>query len=214
MEYSPWPGTTKPSTGPTQDHSRYGQGTNRMHRLGVRDIDRLALTREHPEGDHATPWPFVDQDHSRHLRAPFPRSRRGSDGRPGRAVSERHFQRRAAYAQPERTPAVRPETPETAKCLFKLGICLSGWGDLNSRPSVPQTDALTKLRHSPRRSATLPAAPARQSRRNQSGDQKPETLNKAPTEVHHGCSGEHPEMPRHLLGASRRPASIGHPLST
>ncbi len=26
---------------------------------------------------------------------------------------------------------------------------LSGWGDLNSRPSVPQTDALTKLRHSP-----------------------------------------------------------------
>ena len=26
---------------------------------------------------------------------------------------------------------------------------MSGWGDLNSRPSVPQTDALTKLRHSP-----------------------------------------------------------------
>ena len=30
-----------------------------------------------------------------------------------------------------------------------VSICLSGWGDLNSRPSVPQTDALTKLRHSP-----------------------------------------------------------------
>ena len=35
------------------------------------------------------------------------------------------------------------------KRLFKQGIYLSGWGDLNSRPSVPQTDALTKLRHSP-----------------------------------------------------------------
>ena len=33
---------------------------------------------------------------------------------------------------------------------FDLGFYLSGWGDLNSRPSVPQTDALTKLRHSPR----------------------------------------------------------------
>ena len=30
-----------------------------------------------------------------------------------------------------------------------LRFFLSGWGDLNSRPSVPQTDALTKLRHSP-----------------------------------------------------------------
>ena len=27
---------------------------------------------------------------------------------------------------------------------------LSGWGDLNSRPLVPQTSALTKLRHSPK----------------------------------------------------------------
>ena len=26
-----------------------------MHRLGVRDIDRLALAREHPEGDHGAP---------------------------------------------------------------------------------------------------------------------------------------------------------------
>ncbi len=39
--------------------------------------------------------------------------------------------------------------PVAMKRLFKQGICLSGWGDLNSRPSVPQTDALTKLRHSP-----------------------------------------------------------------
>ena len=42
-------------------------------------------------------------------------------------------------ARPERTPAVRLETPETAKCLFKLGIWLSGCRDLNSGPSVPQT---------------------------------------------------------------------------
>jgi hypothetical protein len=27
------------------------------------------------------------------------------------------------------------------KRLFKQGIYLSGWGDLNSRPSVPQIDA-------------------------------------------------------------------------
>ena len=112
----------------------------------------------------STVFPFVgrmDRDERSGLRGHLlPRSRRGSDGRPGRAVSERHFQRRAACSRPERTPAIRLETPETAKRLFKLGICLSGWGDLNSRPSVPQTDALTKLRHSPRRSVTLPAAPA------------------------------------------------------
>ena len=51
--------------------------------------------------------------------------------------------------RPERTLTVRIETPETAKRLLKQSISLSGWGDLNSRPSVPQTDALTKLRHSP-----------------------------------------------------------------
>ncbi len=28
--------------------------------------------------------------------------------------------------------------PVAMKRLFKQGICLSGWGDLNSRPSVPQ----------------------------------------------------------------------------
>jgi len=28
-------------------------------------------------------------------------------------------------------------------------LCWSGWRDSNPRPSVPQTDALTKLRHSP-----------------------------------------------------------------
>jgi hypothetical protein len=28
-------------------------------------------------------------------------------------------------------------------------VSVSGWRDLNPRPSVPQTDALTKLRHSP-----------------------------------------------------------------
>jgi hypothetical protein len=29
------------------------------------------------------------------------------------------------------------------------GTNVSGWRDSNPRPSVPQTDALTKLRHSP-----------------------------------------------------------------
>ena len=41
-------------------------------------------------------------------------------------------------ARPERTPAICLETPAAAKRLLKQGICLSGWGDLNSRPSVPQ----------------------------------------------------------------------------
>jgi len=76
----------------------------------------------------------------------------------GRAVPERHFQRRAACSRPERTPAVRLETPETAKRLFKLGICLSGWGDLNSRPSVPQIDApqSADLRKRPETASGLP----------------------------------------------------------
>ena len=77
----------------------------------------------------------------------------------------------AACTRPERTPVVRLETPAAMKHLLKQGICLSGWGDLNSRPSVPQTDALTKLRHSPRRWVTLPAAFAGRSRRTRSGDQ-------------------------------------------
>lgn len=33
--------------------------------------------------------------------------------------------------------------------MSRTCVTWSGWGDLNSRPSVPQTDALTKLRHSP-----------------------------------------------------------------
>ena len=41
-------------------------------------------------------------------------------------------------ARPARTSAVRLETPETAKRLFKLGIYWSGCRDLNSGPSVPQ----------------------------------------------------------------------------
>ena len=38
---------------------------------------------------------------------------------------------------------------KTKKTPCDQEVFLSGWGDLNSRPSVPQTDALTKLRHSP-----------------------------------------------------------------
>ncbi len=33
------------------------------------------------------------------------------------------------------------ERLEALERLFKQDICLSGWGDLNSRPSVPQIDA-------------------------------------------------------------------------
>ncbi|SVB75039.1 uncharacterized protein METZ01_LOCUS227893, partial [marine metagenome] len=40
--------------------------------------------------------------------------------------------------EPHRSHAVRLCIPAAAKRLFKSGICLSGWGDLNSRPSVPQ----------------------------------------------------------------------------
>ena len=32
---------------------------------------------------------------------------------------------------------------------YSSGEIQSGWRDSNPRPSVPQTDALTKLRHSP-----------------------------------------------------------------
>ncbi len=39
--------------------------------------------------------------------------------------------------------------PLTWGFVIANSAVLSGWGDLNSRPSVPQTDALTKLRHSP-----------------------------------------------------------------
>src|SRR6187200_1759867 len=43
-----------------------------------------------------------------------------------------------AGSQPPIGPATRTFVP-----------MWSGWGDLNSRPPVPQTGALTKLRHSP-----------------------------------------------------------------
>ena len=48
---------------------------------------------------------------------------------------------------------MRINAPESGppEIWSNLRFLLSGWGDLNSRPSVPQTDALTKLRHSPRR---------------------------------------------------------------
>ena len=38
---------------------------------------------------------------------------------------------------------------QPAEMGFYLGFYWSGCRDLNSGPSVPQTDALTKLRHSP-----------------------------------------------------------------
>ena len=37
-----------------------------------------------------------------------------------------------------------------SKPLTSFGfLSWSGWGDLNPRPSVPKTDALTKLRYTP-----------------------------------------------------------------
>ncbi len=73
----------------------------------------------------------------------FEQQAQGSQHPPiGRAVHPSEYRRAEVWTDPD------------------LRFYSSGWGDLNSRPSVPQTDALTKLRHSPRRSATLPAAPA------------------------------------------------------
>ncbi len=48
--------------------------------------------------------------------------------------------------------------PVAMKRLFKQGICLSGWGDLNSRPSVPQIDApqTVDLRKRPETVSGLP----------------------------------------------------------
>ena len=53
--------------------------------------------------------------------------------------------RPAGHAVPSSTHA----GPERVKIPLSPAQILSGWGDLNSRPLVPQTSALTKLRHSP-----------------------------------------------------------------
>ena len=45
----------------------------------------------------------------------------------------------------QRVRSARPSDPH----LSDLRTSESGWRDSNPRPSVPQTDALTKLRHSP-----------------------------------------------------------------
>ena len=65
---------------------------------------------------------------------------------------------RDLFRWPELTPTVRLETSEATKPLFKPGISLSGWGDLNSRPSVPQIDApqTADLRKHPETACGLP----------------------------------------------------------
>ena len=62
-------------------------------------------------------------------------------------MSDQDGVRRAASGR-ERCSTAPPPT-RTASTRHGLDKVKSGWGDLNSRPSVPQTDALTKLRHSP-----------------------------------------------------------------
>ena len=44
---------------------------------------------------------------------------------------------------------LRPAAGEGGRHRLSPAPFQSGWRDLNPRPSVPQTDALTKLRHSP-----------------------------------------------------------------
>lgn len=48
-------------------------------------------------------------------------------------------------------PNPAPRTRTVLKIFLTEGnlICKSGWRDLNSRPPVPKTGALTKLRHNP-----------------------------------------------------------------
>jgi hypothetical protein len=66
-----------------------------------------------------------------------------------RRFAERHWTAATEIidsARPEKTwrPPPRPRNSGTLPCTYE-----SGCRDLNPGPSVPQTDALTKLRHSP-----------------------------------------------------------------
>ncbi len=98
---------------------------------------------------------------------------------------------------PERRPA---------EMGFYLGFYRSGCRDLNSGPSVPQTDALTKLRHSPCGPLTLPAA---SNPRPGSGEQRSDALDQPPSEIYGGGQHEYPEVPGDLLRAGLPPVGCG-----
>src|SRR5690349_12221731 len=65
----------------------------------------------------------------------------------------------------------------------------SGWRDSNPRPSVPQTDALTKLRHSPCGGFTLasgePPSESGADGLRRSAEQPADALDQAPAQVEH-----------------------------
>ena len=53
------------------------------------------------------------------------------------------------HTQNSRAPTVPQTRHQGLLVSEKPLVTVSGWGDSNSRPLVPQTSALTKLRHSP-----------------------------------------------------------------
>ena len=106
----------------------------------------------------------------------------------------------------ERTTRTQNAKGRPLKTGPDLRIYWSGCRDLNSGPSVPQTDALTKLRHSPCGPLTLPAGP---NPRPGSGEQGPDALDQPPSEVDEGGRHEHPEVPGDLLRAGLPPVGCG-----
>ena len=124
------------------------------------------------------------------------------------------------------SPSVSPSNAAPKYSAIRSGVLdgheatahPSGWGDLNSRPLVPQTSALTKLRYSPSLSSgRLPSrvrdeglavsthsAGSTYSTARASGE---EHLEEAPAEVDDEGDDEELEVPRRLLlalGASSR----------
>src|SRR5690606_28001480 len=78
-------------------------------------------------------------------------------------------------------------------------IMWSGWRDLNPRPSVPQTDALTKLRHSPFGGVMLPAGGGgADSGRGLGSEEECDALDGPPAQVDDRGGQEQPEVPRDL----------------
>ena len=72
----------------------------------------------------------------------------GGSARPGGTLKRRALQERTSNGRraPSRPPSERRKPP-------LRGFHVSGRRDLNSGPLVPQTSALTRLRHAPRREA-------------------------------------------------------------
>jgi hypothetical protein len=110
-------------SGPRINERLYGAPTSRQARLHAQSaIGRMSGTLEvEPTRVTWRPWKRYDSKIA---------SFDGFD------VDMRQIEEAAVYA--------RAETPAD-----DLRFRWSGWRDSNPRPSVPQTDALTKLRHSP-----------------------------------------------------------------